>query len=491
MINCISALLYKDGYKTDHRSQYPKNTTKVYSNLTARISRLPEIDHVIVFGIQYFVQEYLINRFNQTFFFLPKELVVSNYKRRMDSYLGPDAITVDHIAALHDLGYLPLHVKALPEGTRCPLKVPLLTITNTHPDFAWLPNFLETLISCSLWHGITSATIAFEYRKALELYAALTSDIPEFVDWQGHDFSMRGQTSIESAVVSGAAHLTVFKGSDTIPAIDFLEHYYYAHAESELIAGTVPATEHSVMCLGGKETELDTYKRLLVEVYPKGIVSIVSDTWDYWKLLSEGLPALKDVIMARDGKLVIRPDSGDPVKIILGDGEATLGSFAQLGTMSILWDIFGGTINSKGYKQLDPHIGVIYGDIITLDRCKAILEGLEAQGFASTNIVFGIGSYTYQYVTRDTFGFAMKATYGEVNGEKREIFKDPLTDGGVKKSAKGLLHVGEDLKLTECVTEEFEKHGLLQTVFENGVTESYYKTNLMAIRSRINGALSV
>jgi nicotinamide phosphoribosyltransferase len=450
----IPAILYKDFYKTDHRRQYPPGTTKVYSNFTARISRVTGINHTVVFGIQYFVQDFLIRRFNQSFFLQPKEIVIAKYKRRMDTSLGKDAVTTEHLEALHDLKYLPIHIKALPEGTLCPLRVPMLTITNTLPEYSWLPNFLETLLSLALWHPITSATIAYEYRKKLEKYARETSDIPEFVKWQGHDFSMRGQAGFDAALASGGAHLTSFTGTDTIPAIDWLENFYHANADVEMIGGSVPATEHSVMCLGGQSTEFDTYKRLITEVYPKGIVSIVSDTWDYFRVLNETIRELKDVIMARDGKVVIRPDSGDPETIICGDRNAEPDSLPNKGTMQILWEIFGGRVNEKGYKQLDPHIGVIYGDSITLDRAETILARLQNMGFASTNIVLGIGSYTYQYVTRDTFGHAMKATYGIVKGDPMELCKDPVTDGGVKKSAKGLLRVNHDLTLNECVTPE-------------------------------------
>lgn len=483
----ISAILMKDFYKTDHRRQYPPNTTKVYSNLTARISRLPGVDHVVVFGVQYLVSEFLVRRFNESFFRQPKEEVIAHYRRRMDTSLGKGAISTEHLELLHDLGYLPIHVKALPEGTVCPLKVPMLTITNTHPNFAWLPNFLETMISFVLWPPMTSATIAFEYRKMLEQAAAKTSDIPEFVKWQGHDFSMRGHRGLEAALVSGAAHLLSFTGTDTIPAIDWLEQFYFANADAEMIGGSVPATEHAVMCLGGKDTEVETYRRLLTEVYPSGIVSIVSDTWDFWKVMTNTLPQLKDIIMNREGKLVVRPDSGDPVLILCGDVAAPEGSPANKGAVQLLWEIFGGTVNSKGFKQLDSHIGLIYGDSITLERCERILKLLEWKGFASTNVVFGIGSYTYTYNTRDTFGFAMKATYGEIDGQPREIFKDPLTDGGVKKSAKGLLRVNDDLSLSECVTEEEENDGLLTTVFRNGTAFPLMK--LSGIRGRIDEAV--
>lgn len=489
----ILPILYKDFYKADHRRQYPDGTELVYSNLTPRTSRIKGIDEIVVFGIQYFVKDYLIRRFNDGFFSKPKDEVIRKYKRRMDAALGPDAVPTEHIAALHDLGYLPILLKALPEGTLCPTRVPVLTIRNTLPEFFWLTNFLETILCNVLWHPMTSATIAFSYRKILENFARRTSDMVDFVPWQGHDFSMRGHSSFESSMVSAAAHLLSFTGTDTVPAIDWLEHFYGADADKELIGGSVPATEHSVMCLGGSETELETFERLITNVYPKGIVSIVSDTWDYWKVLTEVLPKLKDKILARDGKVVIRPDSGDPVKIICGDPDAPVGTPAYLGTVEILWSIFGGAVNSKTFKQLDPHIGVIYGDSITMERCSLIGSRLAEKGFASTNMVYGIGSYTYQYVTRDTFGFAMKATYGVVNGKPVEIFKDPKTDDGVKRSAKGLLCVEEDRAgrpvLIERATQEEENQGLLQTVFMNGkiVTE----TTLAEIRDRIKGGLGL
>ena len=483
----IPAINLTDFYKTDHRRQYPIGTELVYSNLTARASRLEGVNHIVVFGIQYLLQEYLIDHFNQTFFFGEKDVVVAQYKRRLDAALGKNTISMEHIAALHDLQYLPVKIKALPEGTLCPIGIPFLTIVNTDPRFYWVTNFLETLICNVLWHPITSATIAFEYRKLLTHYAAATSDIPDFVKWQGHDFSMRGQSSVESSCVSGGAHLLSFYGTDTIPAIDWLEQYYHANSDVELIGGSVPATEHSVMCLGSKESELETYRRLLTDVYPKGIVSIVSDTWDYWKVLDETLPALKDIIMARDGKLVVRPDSGDPVKIICGNTDASAHTAAYFGTMELLWDHFGGTINSKGYRQLDPHISVIYGDSITLARCAEISKLLMTQGFASTNMVYGIGSYTYQYVTRDTFSFAMKATAGVVNGQLIEIFKDPVTDNGIKKSAKGLLCVNHDLTLTQQCTFQQETDGMLLTVFEDGMIAN--PDSLQMIRQRLESRL--
>ncbi len=469
-----SPLILKDGYKVGHKFQYPEGTTLVYSNLTPRKSRNSEIQEIVFFGLQYFILEYLVRQFNDGFFNQPKSEIVNSYKRRIDNYLGKDCITYDHIEALHDLGYLPLEIKAVPEGSLVPMRVPVFTIRNTQPEFFWLTNMLETVMSAVLWKPCTSATTAFQYLKTFTRFADETIGADKgFIPWQGHDFSFRGMSGIEDAVLSGAAHLLSFSGTDTIPAIDFLEEYYGANAELELVGGSVAATEHSVMCMGTQGDELGTFRRLIEEVYPTGIVSIVSDTWDFWQVITSFLPALKELILTREGKVVIRPDSGDPVKIIVGDPDAPAGSPAFKGAIECLWETFGGTITEKEYRLLDPHIGLIYGDSITPDRQVSILNGLKEKGFASYNVVLGIGSFTYEYVTRDTFGFAMKATYGEVNGEGRAIFKDPKTDDGTKKSAKGLLKVFRnpatgklDVK-DECSWEE-EKTGELKTVFKDG-----------------------
>jgi nicotinamide phosphoribosyltransferase len=462
--------LLTDYYKVGHVFQYPKNTTLVYSNLTPRNSRLKGVDEMVFFGLQYFTKEYLISYFNDNFFKQPKEKVMNDYKRRIISSLGSHLPTYEHLEKLHDLGYLPVEIKALPEGSKVPMKVPCLTVVNTLPEYYWLSNFLETLLSAIIWQPCTSATIAHEYRKLLDGYAAKTGMAPEFVQWQGHDFSFRGMSSLESAVLSAMGHLLSFTGTDTIPAIDALEKYYGANADFELIGGSVAATEHSVMCSGSKDGEVETFRRLITEVYPTGIVSIVSDTWDLWKVCTEYLTILKDEILARDGKVVIRPDSGDPVKIICGNPDGKTEA-ERKGVVELLWDVFGGTTTDKGFKLLDSHIGAIYGDSITIERATAICEGLIAKGFA-IQVVFGIGSFTYQYNTRDTFGTAMKATYVVVDGEAREIFKNPITDDGTKKSATGLLQVKKENNkyvLYDKVTWEQEKDSELKTVFKDGI----------------------
>jgi nicotinamide phosphoribosyltransferase len=339
---------------------------------------------------------------------------------------------------------------------------------------------------------MTSATIAHQYRKVLTKWQEKTdAERDWFIDWQGHDFSMRGMDSVEAVISSGVAHLTSFMGSDSLPAIYGARKFYGAEGP---VAGSVNATEHSVMCAGGKEDEVETFRRLL-ETYPTGILSVVSDTWDLWKVCTEHLVTLKEEILARDGKLVIRPDSGNPVDILCGYTAKhwvedhrleSYGCPESKGVIELLWDIFGGTINEQGYKVLDPHIGAIYGDSITIDRADEICRRLEGKGFASTNVVLGIGSFTYQYNTRDTFGFAMKATYVEVDGEAREIFKDPITDDGTKKSATGLLHVTKvmnDYVLIDKVTWGEEEGGELQTIYKDGNT--FNKTTLNQIRERL------
>lgn len=476
-----------DGYKVDHRNQYPEGTELVYSNWTPRKSRIDGINQVTFFGLQYFIKKYLQEDFEQNFFAKPKEEVLDVYKKRISAYLGPDAITYEHIEALHDLGYLPIEIKALPEGTSIPLRTAMFTIKNTIPQFFWITNFLETILSCIIWLPCTSATISLAYRRILNRYALETGGDLEFVPFQAHDFSFRGMAGLEAAMMSGAAHLLNFTGTDTIPAIDFLETYYQANSNEGLIGASVPATEHSVMCMGTELNEIETFKRLINQIYPKGIVSIVSDTWDFWKVITEYLPELKAQIKQRDGKVVIRPDSGDPIKIICGDPEARKGSPEFKGAVECLYEIFGGTVTEMGYRLLDDHIGLIYGDSITLERCEQICKLLKIKGFASTNVVFGIGSYTYQYVTRDTFGFAMKATYGEVKGDGHEIYKNPKTDDGTKKSARGLLAIHEDetgvLKMKDQVDKIEEQNGLLKTVYKNG--KLLITQNLAEIRERL------
>lgn len=465
----LSAMLLCDFYKLSHRSMYPEKTEVVYSTWTPRASRLKDISGVVVAGNQKFVKEYLMDFFAENFFSRPKEAVVSEYSRIIKHALGVASPETSHIEDLHDLGYLPLLIKAVPEGTVLPLRVPALTIQNTDPKFFWLTNYIETLASSELWPVYTSATIAHEYRKVLDKAAINTVGNIDFVPFQGHDFSMRGMMGLKAGMSSGLGHLMSFVGTDTIPAILAAETYYGANVEKELVGTSIPATEHSIQCAYGDDMKyLDN---MLSVVHPSGFVSVVSDGYDFWDVVGRVVPALKSKIMAREGRVVIRPDSGDPVLIVCGD-PAGKTELERKGAIEALWDVFGGTMTEKGYKLLDSHIGLIYGDAITLDRAATIVSRLAAKGFASINVVFGIGSYTYQYNTRDTFGFALKSTACVIDGVEKQIFKDPKTDDGIKKSQRGKVHVFMlDGKITyrDGLSLSDETHyDLLEPIFKDG-----------------------
>jgi len=489
----ILPILLSDSYKQFHWMMYPKGITKLYSNFTPRSFKHLKTDRAVWFGLQYYLKEYLLDQWQENFFNRPVEEVVNEYKRFHKNFSFYD-MPVDHIVNLHKLGYLPIKIKALPEGVKVKEKVPFFTITNTHKDFAWLVNFLETQMSTCIWDMCVNATIAHEYRKILDRWADKTCNDRSFVQWQGHDFAQRGRSSTESTL-NQMGHLLSFTGTDTIPSVLAAEYYYNADMEKELIASSVPATEHSIMTSYGKENEIEGFERML-DLFPTGIISIVSDSFDLWQVCTTFVTQLKDKILARDGKLVLRPDSGDPVDIVCGmntnpdfDKNSNVYTKEQnKGVVELLWDVFGGTVNDKGYKVLDSHIGVIYGDSISRERAEAICERLASKGFASNNIVFGIGSYTYNYNTRDSLGIAVKSTYCEVDGEARNIFKDPVTDDGMKKSARGLLRidlVDGEYVLKDEVSPEEENDGELVTVYENG--KLLVDHSLQEIRNRLNG----
>ena len=555
-----TALSSIDSYKLGHADQFPEGTTKVYSNFTPRSLKHLPVPHqcgttqVVWFGLQVFLND-LQSIWQETFFDRPKAEVVAEFVELVGPFCGPRGFNQSRIEWLHDLGYLPIEIKSLPEGTLVPAGVPVLTITNTLPEAYWLPNFLETWLSADLWKSATAATISYVYRKIIDRYAELTGGNKDFVMWQGHDFSSRGMSSIADAARTGAGHLLPFAGTDNVTAVQLVNDVYYG--KETFVGGSVPATEHSTMTSSilveaerlrqtgvGEDdimakAELNVIKRLVTEVYPSGVVSVVSDSFDFWKVITEIAPALKGEILNRVpdqlglAKVVFRPDSGDPVKIICGykykvvediddtyemisasnegyevvynkmddkyyqfetydDGWSTSVEFKELqwyevkGAIECLWDTFGGTTNEKGFKTLNQRVGLIYGDSITLDRCNEILKLLAEKGFASDNVVFGIGSFTFQYNTRDTLGFAMKATYVEIDGKPYSIFKDPKTDSGTKKSARGLLQVvqdGDTLKVNQDVSWDQEKQGLLRTVYLDGkivVSETFAD-----IRSRL------
>lgn len=479
-----------DFYKVSHRNQYPKDTENVYSIMTPRSNKyLNKVDRVVSAGVSGFVTKYLIDFFQQTFFARAEEDVVQEYSEFIKRTLGVDD-DGSHIRELHQLGYLPLRVKAIPEGQSVPIGVPILSIENTHHRFAWLTNYLETLISCSLWQPMTSASISRKYYQLGYKFAEITCGNKDHLQFQFHDFSMRGMSSLESAQLSGLGHLMYFNGTDTIPAITYVNEYYKGQFAKNFHPTSIPASEHSVMCAllakqeaaGDGRDETESYRCLIKEVYPEGFVSIVSDTYDFWHNVEHVIPSLKDEIMSRNGRVVIRPDSGDPVQVICGIPGNDGSTAEEKGLIQALWETFGGTVNEKGHKVLDPHIGAIYGDSITLERAEQIFAGLEAKGFASSNIVFGVGSFSYAGPTRDSLGFAIKATSTIQGGQEYLLMKDPKTDSG-KKSPRGRVKVVGDICIDGLTANSDFEDDRMKVVFENGIA---YTMSIDDIRTNVS-----
>jgi nicotinamide phosphoribosyltransferase len=515
-----------DGYKIGHKPMLAPGTDYLYGTWIPRSLKYaaPGIKKVLSAGHQ-LTWMWLHDQFEEYFFKKPIERA-QKFAKDMSLYLGLP-YNGKHFEDLHKLGYLPIRVKALPEGIETNPNVPHQTFINTVPGFAWLTLYLETPVSNISWKTPTNASIALQYRRnATEWVMKTDSKNAWFIDFACHDFSARGLDPF-TTISSGLAHAFSFIGSDTLVVID-AARYFYGVGEDEVCIASVNASEHSVTCTGlfyflrklerGQMNDaIDEYYsydvpatkstrenpdlmaiaewlnlRRWLEIFPIGILSVVSDTFDFFRVITEILPRLKKEIMARDGKLVVRPDSGDPVDITCGLNTSSKLIFDEesheyKGMIELLWDIFGGTVSDEGYKVLDSHIGAIYGDSITIQRQIEIYERLASKGFATTNIVLGVGSYTYQLNTRDTMGFAAKGAWFQTEDEEYDIYKDPATDNGTKKSLRGRVAVlqGEDGEITvktQCTAEE-ENTGLLHIIYENG--KFYNQTTLGEIRNKV------
>lgn len=517
MISNKNLLLMTDVYKIGHLRMYRPGTTKIYSYLCARSTKKEQ--QALFFGLQPYLK------------LLEKGVTQNDVDEFYGYYkevLGQEvpADITEKMQALVNLGFLPLEIKAVPEGTLIDNKNVLVTVTNTVDGFHWLVGFFESLL-LKVWNTISVATLSNKFRRLVVERTAKTSDSDFLIPFLIHDFGYRGVSSEQTAELSGAAHLVNFCGTDTIPAIVFLKNNYSA---TGLIGASVPASEHSIHCSFGptEQDELD-YVNNMIDLNPTGIVSVVSDAYDYFRMLTVTLPKVKDKILARDGKYVVRPDSGNPIDILCGNARRVQnllpafkysketkglpiqevvecnGKFymfdvgkdapieveptpEQKGTFRILEEEFGATINSKGFKELNPKIGVIYGDGMYYDRYKQILDRMEEMGYANTNLVIGVGGLLLQQHNRDDLGFAFKATYAEINGVATELYKDPKTDTG-KKSHKGLMTLrtcedtGKFITVDECTWDD-EAEGHLQTVFKDG--KLVKETTLEEIRQRVN-----
>lgn len=405
----INSLYLTDGYKVGHKAMLAPGTVKLYGTWIPRNLKHASkgITKIVSFG-QQMCWKWLHDEFEENFFFrnilIEKEHPMTNYYelkskalqfvKDMSLYLGME-YNGKHFEELWDLGYLPIRAKALPEGLETNPNIPHMTFVNTVDGFAWLTLYLETIVSSLAWKPSTAATIAKLYRRQCEEWVMKTDPNQAFlIDFMCHDFSARGLDPMSQYLI-GLGHATSFKGSDTLPVIS-AARYFYGVKDNEMPIFSVNASEHSVsttkiFTVGEQQMITDW-----LQIFPKGILSIVADTFDLWKLITEYLPANKEAIMARDGKLVIRPDSGNPVDIICGlenvpEQDREFLKPEGKGVIELLWDIFGGTVNEQGYKVLDSHIGAIYGDSITPERQIQIYERLAAKGFAATNIVLGVG----------------------------------------------------------------------------------------------------
>lgn len=482
-------MLLIDYYKAVHAEMLPQKMTKSVSYFTPRMSRIDRWDKVVMFGLQGMIKTYLIDYFNREFFERPFAEVIGEYKRVLDNTLGQNVYGIEKIEKLHRLGYLPIEIMALPEGTRVPVHVPMFGITNTHSEFAWLPQALESLISAESWHPMIAATVGFTYREIVNKYYALTcDDTIERAKALGA-FDFRGEECTESAIKAGAGWCMSFLNTATVPVVPYLEQMYDCDCTKEPVAFGSPSTEHAVMCsnFAVDGDEITLLRRLLTEIYPNTSFSVVLDSYDYWHVIDTLLPLLKEEILSHNGCMLMRGDSGDCVEVVTK-------------TVFKLWEEFGGTVNSKGYKVLNPHVKAIYGDSITVQRCEQIYRILMENGFACSNVALGVGSFSFQCIeedgvlkpfTRDTFCSCIKATYCEIDGKPYPIFKDPK-EGGFKKSQKGCCVVFEEnggLQYRDGLSweEAAVAENLLQTVFKDGVLVK--EQSLQEIRNRLHDGM--
>jgi len=515
----INPLYEADSYKISHKEMLAEGTvTEEWTWIPRSLKHMPKgIDKPMSAG-QQLCMRYLHSAFKEFFFDQPVEVAVKFGEDMCKHIMKP--FDYQHFVDLHGLGYLPIKVKSLPEGIFTPPNIPHMKGINTVDGYAWLGLYLETLISKTAWQLPTAATIAHKFKQnAVEWVKKTDIDNLWLADYMCHDFHSRGGNPFTSIAV-GLGHAMSNSGSDTINVIP-ASRYYYDFDENEVPIFSVTASEHSVSCTqiftcGERQMLINWLKR-----FPTAILSIVGDTFDLWKLITVYLadPEIKALIMAREGKLVIRPDSGDPATIVCGINtnphlSTRIKSFYDLsnigledtanrrfgdsvitenefkGVVELLYDIFGGTVNKQGFKVLDSHIGAIYGDSINLERQIDIYSRLAKKGFAATNIVLGVGSYTYVMLTRDSMGYAAKGAWFEVLKDDvrtgYDIYKDPVTDDGTKKSLKGRTAVFEDEGTIWCkeqCSEVEEDQGIMQVIYENGNFRN--QTTLVEIRERL------
>lgn len=442
----INICTLSDSYKLCHHAQYPDNTEVVYSYFESR--KGSKFDNTVFFGLQYLLKKYLEGSVVTT-------EKVDFAEKLAAVHFGNDQIfnreRWDYIVEKYD-GMLPVRIKSVPEGMPVPIDNVMMTIENTDPNCYWLTNHLETMLTW-VWYSSGVATLSRETKKILKEFLDSTSDSSDGLPFKLHDFGFRGVSSCESAGIGGAAHLINFMGTDTIRAMEVALEYYNASLGS--LAFSVPASEHSVMTSLGREGEAEQFKRM-IDKYPTGIVSIVSDSYDIFNAVSEIVgKELKDQIEARDGTVVVRPDSGPPMETVVK-------------LLEILDNAFGSSVNSKGFKVLNPKVRLIWGDGIDMDGIHLILGAIKAFGYSTDNIVFGMGGGLLQRINRDTMRSAFKASWMQRDGQGFSIQKTPLDmSKASKKGRLALVKVSGEYQTVEGCTGPVEGD-ILETVFENG-----------------------
>jgi nicotinamide phosphoribosyltransferase len=465
MFSRFHPLYHTDSYKVTHWPQYPPNTEYIYSYFE---SRGGEFDQTVFFGLQYFLNQ-LVD--------INKWLRHETWREQLDeakgfysNHFGADYFNYQGWQEIGQLGYLPVSIRAVPEGWVVPTKNVLFTIQNTDPRFYWLPNWLETFLS-QMWYPITVATNSFYMKKVLKYYLEETGD-PLSIDYKLHDFGFRGVSSLETAAIGGAAHLVNFKGTDTIPALQLLRSFY----DAPMAGNSIPASEHSTITSWGRNKERQAFRNML-DKYPSGTFACVSDSYnifDACRLWASD--SLKTKIEDREGVLVIRPDSGDPVKVILE-------------CLKILAHEFGSEKNKKGYVELNPKVRLIQGDGIDLKSMDKILAAMQLNGWSANNIAFGSGGALLQKFNRDTCKFAFKCSAIKVAGEARwrNVFKKPITDPGKESKLGKLLllrHAGKFVTVRKEFLNDDDKTDLMVEVFRDGVIKKIY--TLDEIRKSVN-----
>ncbi len=436
-------ILLTDSYKISHYKQYPPQTEIVYSYLESRGGIFPG---TVFFGLQYLLKEYFQGP-------VITHEKVAEAKEVLDQHLGPGVFNAKgwlRLLQKHE-GFLPVSIKAVPEGMRINSHNVLMTIENTDPEFYWLTNYLETLL-VQVWYPTTVATLSYYMKEMILDFLKRTGD-EEGINFKLHDFGFRGVSSVESAAIGAAAHLINFQGTDTMAGLTMARDYYGA----KMPGFSIPASEHSTITSWGREHELDAMRNML-EQYPKGLVACVSDSFDIYNACDNLWgKELKRVILDREGCLIIRPDSGYPPEVILK-------------VLRILGKRFGYTMNKKGYKVLNPKVRVIQGDGIDYDMCQVILSTMELEGWSADNIAFGMGGKLLQGTNRDTMKFAFKCSAIQRKGEWIDVYKDPITDNG-KMSKRGRLKLHRtDVKNFSTVAEKTPttQDDILAEVFRDG-----------------------